>query len=127
MKWALKWWAFLVLEMDVEGSPNPGTARHVPGLDVEGEWFSAAPPVVRLAFSTSFFHFFTISFAVSDTRLSACDRSFPTARPALLSCRQMQPGEIGWYRSDGDGWLTLRTASFMFGCFFKACKISTTA
>lgn len=61
---------------------------HAPGLDAEGEWFSAAPPVARFALSTSFFHFFTISFAISDTRLSACDRSFPTARPALLSCHR---------------------------------------
>lgn len=74
---------------------NSAMARHAPGLDVEGEWCSAVPPEVRLAFSTSFFHFFTISFAASATRLSACDRSFPTARPALLSCGGIRCGRPG--------------------------------
>jgi len=70
-------------------------ARHALDLEVEGEWCSAVPLVVRLAFSTSFFHFLTISFAASDTRLSACDRNFPTARPALLSCGGIRRGQLG--------------------------------
>ena len=33
----------------------------------------------------------------------------------------------GWDWNDGGGWLTLRTASFMFGCFFREFRTSTMA
>ena len=53
--------------------------------------FTPALPLLldpALAFSTSVFHFFTISFARSATSFDACERSLPTARPALLSYRR---------------------------------------
>ena len=43
-------------------------------------------PPLCFSCSTCCFHFLTISFARSDTTRDACERSFPTARPALLSC-----------------------------------------
>ena len=40
--------------------------------------------VVVFAPATSFFHFFTVSFARSATLLSSCVRSFPTTIPNLV-------------------------------------------
>lgn len=49
----------------------------------------APPPDACFSRSTSVFHFLTISFARSATRLEACCLSFPTAKPALLSCKPL--------------------------------------
>jgi hypothetical protein len=43
-------------------------------------------PAACFSLSTAVFHMRTISLASSDTSFAACERSFPTARPALLSC-----------------------------------------
>src|SRR6266576_1595318 len=46
------------------------------------EWVPAA----CFSLSTAVFHARTISLASSETSFAACERNFPTARPALLSC-----------------------------------------
>lgn len=52
--------------------------------------FAAPPlggaPAACFSLSTTVFHRRTISLASSETSFAACERSFPTARPALLSC-----------------------------------------
>ena len=55
--------------------------------DIPGGFAAAfdPPPAAAFSRSTSCFHFFTISFANSDTCFEECARSFPTASPALLS------------------------------------------
>ena len=50
-----------------------------------GGFAALFPPAACFSRSTSVFHFLTISFASSETGFDACWRSFPTARPALLS------------------------------------------
>lgn len=60
------------------------------GRDARGAFVAALvvgdfAPCCNFSCSTTCFHFFTMSFARSATCLDACVRSFPTARPALLS------------------------------------------
>ena len=43
-------------------------------------------PAACFSLSTAVFHARTISLASSETSFAACERNFPTARPALLSC-----------------------------------------
>jgi hypothetical protein len=45
-----------------------------------------AVPAACFSLSTAVFHARTISLASSETSFAACERSLPTARPALLSC-----------------------------------------
>ena len=45
-------------------------------------------PAACFSLSTAVFHVRTISLASSETSFAACERSLPTARPALLSWRE---------------------------------------
>lgn len=74
---------FALLENYQRGIATSGGGSVLVGLPLED---FASLPLACFSLSTSCFHFLTISFARSATSFEACDRSFPTARPALLSC-----------------------------------------
>ena len=57
------------------GAPAAGFAAPFEGV-----------PAACFSLSTTVFHVRTISLASSETSFAACERSLPTARPALLSC-----------------------------------------
>ena len=62
--------------------------------------FAAPPPLEAVpaacfSLSTAVFHARTISLASSETSFAACERSLPTARPALLSCEDDDDDDDG--------------------------------
>ncbi len=68
------------------GRPAPAKQRQKIREDAPGGFVVAfVPPPAAFSRSTSCFHFFTISFASSETGLEGLERNLPTARPALLS------------------------------------------
>ncbi len=54
-----------------------------------------AVPAACFSLSTAVFHARTISLASSETSFAACERSLPTARPALLSCEDDDDDDDG--------------------------------